>query len=190
MELTAEQGLELGTGIGFIARGCKTIKRIVLQVTQPPPEPGEAPPVEEPDEKWDAIDREDFVESAREYMLSKHMLWGKNFAMTFFKHMVKQRLRANQQKYVWMHNGGPRELKTSWSKISAVKAEGIYSEIMLGYEEIVTALERNKKPDSVRSSKWARKDMVLNSRMPDTLFERLGFKSILVAVHDDLTTLK
>ena len=188
----------LANGFGEIARGCKKIRRVLLSLadsSEPPvtPEPtGPAGPIEPPSEPNDSIEIEDFVESARTHLVSKKMVWGKGPALKFFKHMVRQRLRANNMKFVWMHTGGSAKDRKSWKKISTAKADDIYARIRAAWEDLKDEISSKAEcPAEIPFTKWSRRGWVLKAEMPEKLFQRGSlFKQHLIDNHNDLPSLK
>ena len=200
MEFSQEQLRILAIAFGDLARGCKKIKAVLLGAAtteSAPPEmltsdsSDESTGVEEEKGELPPINLEDFNESAIKYLYSPKMLWGKKFGEMFFKHMVRRRMRANKMKFCWIHTGGSLTAKKHWKKISANRAEEIYSRIRAAFSELQTEIhELKKRPENIRKSKWERRQMVLSFKLPRTLWERKGFKKYLVEIHDDLPTLK
>lgn len=204
MNFTQGQMLVLADAFGLIARGAKKIRGVLVEAANNEPV-NSAPPPEEVSESSDAesesrsetteqvddsILKEDFFESATKYLYSKQMIWSNLSATAFFRNMARQRLRVNNLKFCWVHTGGSRE-RENWKKVSSKTAEDIYGKIRDAWFQLLDDIrEHDKKPKDIRSSKWSRKADVLACVFPKRLFQKKGFKQILVDLHDDLPCLK
>ena len=202
MNFTRDQMTVLANAFGLFARGAKMCRSVLLeaagnqsvnssplQVSDPESEPMQVD--DESSDKNESILDEDFTQTALEYLYSKDMIWSKLSANAFFKHMIRSRMRCNNLKFVWIHKKGPVEDRKNWKKISVKTAEDIFSRIRTGWEELLDEIRtHDKKPPKVRVSKWKRRNAVLNCTFPKKLFQKKGFKSILVDIHDDLPSLK
>lgn len=200
MNLSSEQLMILADSLGEIARGCKKIRGVLLGLVSTTPiivqpenqetDPGEGEPSDISEES-DNISDEDFCETALQYMCTKKMKWSPVGAKRYFTDMVRSRLRANTMNFCWIHTGGNLESRRNWKKISRRKIEKIYSDIYHGWQEILDFIgDQDTCPKGIRPSKWSRRKMVVDCTFPETLFEKKGFKTVLLDNHDDLGALK
>ena len=192
MKFTEEQFVVLADGFGLVARGCKKIRKILLD-KKSPDEESEVEDVtsEELPNEYDDILNEDFLETSKDYMYSSQMKWGVNEAQRFFVNMVNGRMRCNAMKFCWVWKGGSFSLRKNWRKISVTQAEDVYSRIRRAWSHVIAAIEDcSERPKKIRKSKWGRRKGVLDIRFPLTLFETKGFKRILIDRHSELPPLR
>ena len=216
MNWSSEQLSTLAEAFGLLARGAKKIKSVLMEAAKnPDPEKFVEPQVSDTEENgmsdsqssdgvrdkkspafqsWDVFESvldEDFSETATRHLCSSKMVFGTAAATCFFKAMIRNRMRCNQQKHVWVHTGGCVEHKKNWKRVSTKTAEDVYRRVRDAWLELVTVLRvQTKCPVGIRPSRWDRKQAVINSTFPKTLFERRGFKHILMETHSDLPSLK
>ena len=206
MNFTREQMVVLADAFGLLARSAKKVRGVLLEAagnqsvnSSPPPQEVSDPETElmEVDQddtssqKDDSIMDEDFIQTALEYLYSKDMIWSKLSASAFFKHMVRSRMRCNNLKFCWIHTKGPVEDRKNWKKVSVKTAENLFTRIRNGWDELLDEIRtHDQKPQKIRASKWKRRSAVLNCTFPKKLFQKKGFKNILVDLHDDLPSLK
>lgn len=197
--------LNLADAFGEIARGCKKIRQVCLELAQNNSAPSEAPSdsacsesvhsvVSVSESEFETpcgvqIDTQNFSERATDYLYSKKMVWGPDAATRYFEDCIDTRLRGNRMKMVWMHCGGSKKNKKSWKKISAKQAEKIYLNIRKGWEVINKKLSQKLRPKQIRTSRWERRERV-KCDFPETLFQRKGFKDVLVSIHEELPSMK
>ena len=202
MEISQDQLVRLADAFGLVARACKKVKSVLTELAErtpievtaeghvPSPEVTEVT-AEAKEGEGDDITTENFCEKADAYLRSKQMVWGARSAEFYFIHAVRSRLRANNLKFVWAHRGGALGTRKNWKKISVRSAERIFERIKAGWEELIFELtEMPECPKGIRNSKWGRRNEVLSCKFPETLFQKGGFKKILVDLHDDLPALK
>jgi hypothetical protein len=198
--------LNLADAFGEIARGCKKIRQVCLELAQNNSAPSEAPSESvqsesvqsesvvsesesESEQPCVQIDSQNFEEEAVNYLYSKKMVWGPSAPTRYFEDCIDTRLRGNRMKMVWMHCGGSKNNKKNWKKISTKQAEQIYSNIRRGWEIINKKLSQKTRPKQIRTSRWERRDRV-KCDFPEFLFQRKGFKDVLVSIHEELPSMK
>ena len=172
---TKGQYVVMADGFGLVARGCKKIRKVLLAQTKEE-DPGNVSTslsISEENEPFEDIMNEDFIETSKDYMYSRRLLWGVNESNRFFVNMVAGRMRCNAMKFAWVWKGGPFEERNSWRKISVTQAEGIYSRIRRAWSHVTAEIEDcSERPKKIRKSKWARRKAVLDCKFPKTLFEK------------------
>jgi hypothetical protein len=210
MNLTSDQLTDLANALGLLARGAKTVRKVLLQLANSPQPQTQSVPIEPPptvkqqtetdsgseseseDDTEITILDEPFTQQAENYMKHK-MRWSDKKggdAKRYYESMIRGRIRVNKMKSCWVLTGCDPNSRKSWTKTSLTNVKLVYDRIRAGWETIIEIIKSGIQPDGVRNSQWSRRFQVLELQFPEELFSRGGWKHTLFDRHAELPKLK
>jgi ribosome-associated toxin RatA of RatAB toxin-antitoxin module len=187
----------LAEGLGEIARGCKKLKQCVLEYKKNPQKlpilnqsesENEAEETDE-EEKLQSILDVDFDALASQYFNSNFLLIGGNKKQTvilFMDYCLDKRVRQDKFKNTWIYNSnGVRKNRKSWSKISRHEVEDLYKKLRSGWESLQSIVESTDvKPEHIHKNKWARRNLLLEIRLPKNVWSCKPFRKVTMNLHE------